>query len=384
MKAEAALGLIEAAHEGHGDWQTWGERLLEAATPLLASDRINLVVGRRREHAYQMLAVVSPESHLVEYWAKKWPQVPATKLDIFWRDPSYVSTLDSLLGDAPLDEALQGFKALVGAKDILGLAAIVDEVSLAIGAPHSERIHLSAHDRQLLTRVVLHLESSLRLRVHPGAVVAVLDPDGRVLHAEGSVRRDGAAREQLAGHVARVERGRTRRRRREVESVNAWSALISGTWGLVEQTERGGSRHYSILETTRARHLRALTEVETQVVELSARGLTGKDVAYALGVTQSRVSKLLSSAALKLGIRTRTELVRLIARLLDTGPTQGVDAPLTSAERDVLALVRLGWTNTAISKERGRSERTVANQVSSLLHKLQVPSRRALAATVAR
>jgi DNA-binding NarL/FixJ family response regulator len=310
--------------------------------------------------------------------------VPAATLDTFWRFPNYVGTVKTLLGDAPPNETLQGFSALVGAKDVLGLVAVVDDISLSVGAPHYETIQIGARDRQLLTQVALHLESSLRLRVHPSSVVAVLDPDGRVLHAEGTARHDRDAREHLTRHVTRVERGRTRRWRRDVESVNAWSALISGTWGLVEQTERGGSRHYSVLEITRARHLRALTEVETHAVELSARGLTGKTVAYALGVSPSTVSKLLSSAALKLGTRSRTELVRLIARLLDTGPTQGVDAPLTSAERDVLALVRLGWTNTAISKERGRSERTVANQVASLLRKLQVPSRRALAAAVAR
>jgi len=52
---------------------------------------------------------------------------------------------------------------------------------------------------------------------------------------------------------------------------------------------------------------------------------------------------------------------------------------MTPAEREVLELVRQGFSNRAIAQVRGRAERTVANQVASMLRKLQVASRRALA-----
>lgn len=52
---------------------------------------------------------------------------------------------------------------------------------------------------------------------------------------------------------------------------------------------------------------------------------------------------------------------------------------LTAAERDVLELLKRGLGNDAIAKLRGRSVRTIAIQVASLLRKTGKGSRRALA-----
>jgi len=51
---------------------------------------------------------------------------------------------------------------------------------------------------------------------------------------------------------------------------------------------------------------------------------------------------------------------------------------LSDAEREVLALVVEGKSNQEIAAARGTSERTVANQIASLLRKLGAPSRYAL------
>lgn len=48
---------------------------------------------------------------------------------------------------------------------------------------------------------------------------------------------------------------------------------------------------------------------------------------------------------------------------------------LTPAEREVLALVIEGGSNAAIARQRKTSVRTVANQVASLLAKLEAGSR---------
>jgi DNA-binding NarL/FixJ family response regulator len=179
--------------------------------------------------------------------------------------------------------------------------------------------------------------------------------------------------------VASVERERTRARRVRIDAVDAWTALASGRWVLAEREERGIGRYYSIVEAGRAYSLRALTDVEMRVAELSARGLSGKAVSYALGVAPATVCKYLASAALKLGFDNRTRLVQAVSALLGAGPEPEARAALTQSELDVLNLVRRGWSNARIASERQRSERTVANQVSALLHKLQAPSRRALA-----
>ena len=55
---------------------------------------------------------------------------------------------------------------------------------------------------------------------------------------------------------------------------------------------------------------------------------------------------------------------------------------LTRAERAVLARMLRGDTNHAISRERGTSARTVANQVSVILRKFGVSSRNELSVKV--
>lgn len=56
---------------------------------------------------------------------------------------------------------------------------------------------------------------------------------------------------------------------------------------------------------------------------------------------------------------------------------------LTQAEREVLELVLAGLSNAEIGSRRGRSPRTVANQIASLFRRLGVASRLELFALAA-
>jgi DNA-binding NarL/FixJ family response regulator len=56
---------------------------------------------------------------------------------------------------------------------------------------------------------------------------------------------------------------------------------------------------------------------------------------------------------------------------------------LTPVERQVASLAARGLSNAAIGKQRGKSERTIANQMASILRKLEVGSRYELAALLA-
>jgi DNA-binding NarL/FixJ family response regulator len=58
----------------------------------------------------------------------------------------------------------------------------------------------------------------------------------------------------------------------------------------------------------------------------------------------------------------------------------GVAVHLTSAQRDVLAMVVEGWPNETIAARRKTSVRTVANQLRTIYAKLGVGSRVELAA----
>jgi DNA-binding CsgD family transcriptional regulator len=208
----------------------------------------------------------------------------------------------------------------------------------------------------------------------------VLENDGKVAHAEGDAR-DAEVRASLTQHVRDVERGRARALRHDAEQASgAWTALVLGRYGVVERTD-GGRREYHVI--AHPEHVwsgRELTSLEARVLELSARGMAGKVVAYSLGVSEAAVSGALGSAALKLGLASRNELVALAAQVLGPIATPAPTGPLTAAERDVLASLRRGWTNAAIATARGASQRTVANQIRSIMEKTGLGSRRALVA----
>jgi DNA-binding NarL/FixJ family response regulator len=108
-----------------------------------------------------------------------------------------------------------------------------------------------------------------------------------------------------------------------------------------------------------------------------------KMVAYALGLPLPTVSTRLASAASKIGLATRMELVRIAAMLAHDPRARFERTSLTIAERDVLELLAQGLTNKQIATLRGRSIRTIANQVASLLAKTKAPSRRTLVAAAA-
>jgi len=63
---------------------------------------------------------------------------------------------------------------------------------------------------------------------------------------------------------------------------------------------------------------------------------------------------------------------------LPTGTTS--PEGLSSAEREVANDAAAGLSNAAIAKKRGRSVRTIANQLASVYRKLSVASRAELAA----
>ena len=376
------MNVIEAAHASQGDLQAWGDLLLQSARRLLTSPFVNLGIARRSERGYRVLASAARDPAMLTFWEAALEQNPDV-FDPFLRFPSFVSTTKSVVGNQQEPVDLAEFQQSLAAKDTLGIVALAGDTSLAVGAPSPFTINLSPRDRWLLTQVALHLETGLRQRTLPGAEVARLAHDGKFL----DLREPTLApqlRHGVSRHVTRVERGRTKRRRTEWEAVDAWTALVAGRWVLVEREERGMGRHYAIFETARGQALRALSPLEARVAELSARGLPGKSVAYGLGVAPATVSKHLATAAIKLGLPNRTRVAQLAGALLGVAPDLDAAARLTPSEREVLELIQLGWSNQRIALARERSERTVANQVSALLHKLRAPSRRALAAVQAR
>jgi DNA-binding CsgD family transcriptional regulator len=159
----------------------------------------------------------------------------------------------------------------------------------------------------------------------------------------------------------------------------AWAALACGRYTLTAHEGRAGDRIYLMTESSQeARAARRLTRAEAKVADAAARAYTGKVIAHTLGLARSTVSMALASATWKVGLTSSAELSRLLHALL-CDERDALDAThLSAAEREVLAHVLEGKSNAAIARTRGRSVRTIANQVASILRKTRSPSRRAL------
>jgi DNA-binding NarL/FixJ family response regulator len=237
-------------------------------------------------------------------------------------------------------------------------------------------VSLSRDGRRLLTQLALHLETGFRLRHRPESLQAVIARDGRVLHREDAALPTTLLREQ----VARIESARQRRRRATADAIDLWSALVAGRFSLVARTE-GWRRHYLVVENAPlTQPIRALTRGELDAVSAAARGLSTKLVSYGLGVSRSVISSRLASAATKIGVATRIELVRIAAMLTRDPRARFADIALTATEKDVFALLAQGLSNREIAVLRNRSMRTIANQVAQLLRKSKAHSRQALVA----
>lgn len=154
-----------------------------------------------------------------------------------------------------------------------------------------------------------------------------------------------------------------------------WSGVTSGRYRL-QPIGTGPLRHVRVLENpAHQRASRRLSERETAVLELSARGITGKQQSWELGVSASMVSRLLMTATTRLGFVHPSDAIRFLGGLLHR---PSLAAELTASEQDIFQLVREGLTNQEIADRRSRSVRTVANQVASVLRKTGAASRRAL------
>lgn len=239
----------------------------------------------------------------------------------------------------------------IGTPSILRLVGHPSDDStivLSIVADSSREV--AARNRSLLGEIEIHLENGVRLRRYPERIVGLLSAEGELL--------DG----QPGWSASRL-----------------WSALVEGRATLSKPSRR--SAFYAVLDSPSSwSERRALSELEARLVTLAAHGMTGKVLAYESGVSCSRVSHALRRAAAKIGLLTSCELVRIAAGLGLEAPTRVDSGILTEAEREVVELVRSGLSNRAIADIRGRSPRTIANQVASALRKTTCPSRRALAA----
>ena len=209
--------------------------------------------------------------------------------------------------------------ARLGVRDYLALRTIEPGGrGICFTAGQARDCKTEPRSRRLWARVSAHIAAARRLRASlamahgAGEIQAVLTPSGKLDHAERDAR---GAREALRDAVLRQERARGRARRTEPErATEAWTALVSGRWSLVDHFERNGRRY---IVARRNEHdvpdPRALTARERAIAHLATLGKSNKLIAYEVGLAESTVGNHLAAAMRKLGASSRVDLIRVIA-----------------------------------------------------------------------
>jgi DNA-binding CsgD family transcriptional regulator len=243
--------------------------------------------------------------------------------------------------------------------------------------------------------VASHLAAAWRLRqrLSAGAQLeeladAVFLPDGR---CAGTSRRQPSdtTLERLRYAIRTREAERTTRTTRD----QLWGELIDGRWTLIDRFDADGKRFVVALRNTPlGANLCRLNQREVHALALARDGASNKVISLTLGIAPATATRLLHSAATKLnagladilhferadGRRCREMLlgaseVRAHENAFDTLRTL-----LSEAELEVVSAVLRGHSNQDIAAQRGRSTRTVVNQLASVYEKLGIHSRREL------
>ncbi|MCC6623577.1 MAG: helix-turn-helix transcriptional regulator [Deltaproteobacteria bacterium] len=379
--------LLERIYAPEPDWQRWGMDLIDIVNS--AAVRSRLIVLTVVAHG-DALASLQP-LHIIGGEAASWL---ASAADAFFQDldPETVAaawypgrplvTHSELFAHLSPHRREQLARARAGFADCLGAFAYPQPGVIAVVCVLLDEVAaLSAIERRHLRRVAAHLEGGVRLRMRPDlAVAAVLRSDGRLLDASGDdvARR----RDDLAHQIRRVELARARTARRDPDALEHWRALVDGTYTIVPRAAGPWStrREYLFVRNgSLARRDAQLGMREAEVVRQVARGLSQKEVAYALGISEGSVSAALERVRVRLGLGSRVELVRVARGALGLVAARVATDTLTQAERAVLTLLREGLTNADIARLRSTSPNTIANQVASILRKTGASGRRALA-----
>jgi DNA-binding CsgD family transcriptional regulator len=172
-------------------------------------------------------------------------------------------------------------------------------------------------------RLAAHLTAGLRLQQALGAgrtpgeldeaqADAILRPSGRLEHASAEA---AASRDRLRDAVIAVERVRSSRGARDPEAaLEAWRGLVAGKWSLVDLFDRDGRRFVVARRNdVQPNGPAPLTLRERQVLAYVGLGHSNRLASYHLGLSESTVAEHLARAMLKLGLRSRMDVMRLFA-----------------------------------------------------------------------
>jgi DNA-binding CsgD family transcriptional regulator len=174
-----------------------------------------------------------------------------------------------------------------------------------------------------------------------------------------------------------------------VDPAPMWRGILDGELQLVDRFASGGTR-YLVLRPApaSARATATLTRRERQVLDEAVRGMDVAEIALHLGLSPSTVASHRARAFSKLGLAAHDLMLGPLARAYRMTVGSGcwgvvvlqplaerLPDVLTRTERAVATMVVDGHSNAEIAASRGRSVRTIANQVAAVYRKLGVVNR---------
>jgi DNA-binding NarL/FixJ family response regulator len=402
------ISLVEAAYALDRDLAGWSDGVLEACGSLLGSDKGLVACHFRRTDAdFEIDSIHTRPRFLAEAAVRGILGSDGARVarDLVFRRGAEFACLSEQVPERA-DCVSEVFRKMSGGRFSDGCGGIAhsgDGRAIAIGVPLRERRASNPATRERWSQVAGHLGAGLRL-LHAlhchDAAEAVLEPSGRVCHARGAAE-SANAREVLRSAARRIDAARTRAGRSDADAALAsWDGLVGGRWSLIDRFEADGRRYLVALRNDPdVGNPRGLSREEAQVAEFLALGHSEKQIAYALGVSTSAVSRRIRTGIRKLGLRSRAELAALFAAFdrgcaarewrlagneLRIASCTSADTPcveaLSHAEREVAGLVSHGYSDAQIACARGASPRTVGNQLQGIYRKLGIHSRTELAA----
>jgi len=332
-----AVDLIEASYDLEKSHSDWLDGLIEVGAPLFdhghgfsIDEYVVSREGRLAEVSIEVVRKVGLPSDYDERVARALALLPPEMLAQI-NPPGYAGTWTEITREFPVESRLA--LETLGYDDLLGiLARDPNGIGMRITAPLSDVVELMPKSREEWQMLGAHIAAAYRLRRALGSAAivskaaaeglpyqaeAVIDPRKfRIVDAVERGRGDSAG-SCLRRGARWVDRARSQSGRQDPEeALRTWRALVCGRWSLVDWFDTDDRRFLlGIANPPEVRDPRGLDEQECQVVEYAVRGDTNKMIAYRLGLSQARVSALLSSAMKKLGVRTRAQLVEKVPPL---------------------------------------------------------------------
>jgi len=156
---------------------------------------------------------------------------------------------------------------------------------------------------------------------------------------------EGASTDTLRESAKGLVRARTEVHQDAGLAVTAWQGLVDGTWSFLDHFESDGRRYWIVHRNDPAvAEARALTAREREVLTLLGRGMSNPEIARTLGLRASTVGTHAANLLAKLGIRSRIDLIQLVAHL-DRLKRSSIPFELDASAQDSSASNRVQLTS---------------------------------------